>query len=168
MLNEFDTSSLSRKAYYDFRILQYGIKSEIFYYEDMASYTENPMAYAYLGDLSIYIKRNFAPLEERLKSIISIEKNIPGIIANAKLNLDDSLARPKIELAVQMVKGAADFLENDLILGLRDVRNDSLMAAFKIVNDKAIAEIRAFADYLENEKLPGAHNNFSIGREKYS
>ncbi len=167
MLDGFDTASLSHKTYYDLRILQYGIKNEIFYFDDMASYRKNPMTYASVGDLSIYIKRNFAPLEERLKSVIAIEKNIPGIIADAKSNLYDSLARPLIELAVQIAEGGADFLENDLVLGFKDVNNDSLLAVFKILNDKAITEIKSFADYLEKEKLPKSTNYYALGKEKF-
>jgi uncharacterized protein (DUF885 family) len=167
MLDEFDTAALSRKAQYDFRILQHGVKSEMFYIEDMGSYTKNPMTYAYYLDFSIYIKRNFAPLEERLKSIIAVEKNIPGIFTAARSNLEDSLARPFIEIAVQIVRGTAGFLENDLVKGLRDIRDDSLMAVFRRTNDIAISEVRAFAGYLEKEKLPKANNNYELGRENY-
>lgn len=168
MLNEIDASSLSRKAFYDLRILQYGIRYEIFnYFEGSWSYTKNPMVYTYTLDLSIYIKRNFAPLEDRLKSIIEIEKNIPGIFTAARSNLDDSLAKPFIETAIQAARGTVDFMQNDLNAGLKDVRNDSLMNVFKKTNDTAITEMLAFADYLEKEKLPRANNNYELGREKY-
>ena len=73
-------------------------------------------------DLNIYIKRNFAPLEDRLKSIISIEKKTPIIFEVAKSNLVDSLAKPYIEIAIQIAEGTADFLENDLIIALKEVR----------------------------------------------
>lgn len=167
ILNEFDTASLSSRMNYDFRLLQCGIKYEIFNFEEMDSYTDNPMTYAGALDVSIYIKRNFAPLEERLKSIIEIENAAPAFFSVAKSNLKDSLAKPFIETAIQIAKGSADFLGNDLIIALKEVKNDSLMAVFKNANDKAISVVRAFADYLEKEKLPRAHNNYALGREKY-
>ncbi len=37
----------------------------------MAIYEHNPMVYARAADLNIYIKRNFAPLEDRVRSIVA-------------------------------------------------------------------------------------------------
>ncbi|MGA2405256.1 MAG: DUF885 domain-containing protein [Bacteroidales bacterium] len=167
MLNQFDTTSLSDRMFYDFRILQCGIKNEIFNFEEMESYTKNPMTYAGAMDVNIYIKRNFAPLIDRLKSIIAIEKKAPIIFAVAKSNLVDSLAKPFIETAIQIAKGSADFLNSDLKVALKVLEKDSLMAVFETTNNKAISELKAFTEYLEKEKLPKAHNNYALGREKY-
>jgi uncharacterized protein (DUF885 family) len=133
----------------------------------MESYTKNPMTYAGIMDVNIYIKRNFAPLEERLKSLIAIENETPTIFAAAKSNLADSLPEPYIKTAIQIANGSADFLENDLIIALKEVKNDSLMTSFETANKKAISELKAFAEYLEKEKLPKAKNNYMLGREKY-
>ncbi len=167
MLNGLDTARLSPGMYFDFRILQCAVKNEIFNFEGMESYTKNPMIYASFIDLSIYIKRNFAPLEERLKSIIAIEGQATSFFSVAKSNLDDSLAKPFIETAIQMANGSAEFLGSDLIIALEEVKNDSLMTVFKTANNKAISELKAFAVYLEKEKLPKANNNFALGSKKY-
>jgi uncharacterized protein (DUF885 family) len=167
ILNQLDTALLSPGMYYDFRILQCGIKNEIFSFEEMESYTKNPMTYAGIIDANIYIKRNFAPVEERLKSLISIENEAPAIFAAAKSNLADSLPEPYIKTAIQIANGSADFLENDLIIALKEVKNDSLMAVFQTANKKAIFELKEYAEYLEKEKLPKAKNNYALGREKY-
>ncbi len=167
MLDKLDTSALSPRIYYDFRILQCGIRNEIFHFEDMGSYTKNPMTYAGALDVNIYVKRNFAPLAERLKSIISIEKGAHKIFADAKSNLVDSLPKPYIETAIQIAEGSADFLANDLIMALKEVKNDSLMTIFKTANTDAISEVKAFAEYLKKEKLPKANNNYALGIEKY-
>ncbi|WP_295674635.1 hypothetical protein, partial [uncultured Mucilaginibacter sp.] len=58
-----DTSSLSPKMFYDYRILRSAIKNEILNFEDMGAYNKNPMTYAEAVDVSIYIKRDFAPIE---------------------------------------------------------------------------------------------------------
>jgi uncharacterized protein (DUF885 family) len=167
ILNEIDTARLSPGMYYDYRILQCAVKNEIFYFEGMEYYARNPMVYAAFMDLSIYIKRDFASLEERLKSIIAIEGQAPAFFSVAKSNLDDSLAKPYIETAIQMANGSAEFLGSDLIIALEDVKNDSLMGVFKTANNKAISELKAFTAYLEKEKLPKANNNFALGKEKY-
>jgi len=166
-LSAFDTSLLSPKAYYDFRILQCGVKGEIFSFDEMQTYNKNPMLYAGAIDVNIYIKRNFASLEDRIRSIINIENHAPEIFAAAKSNLEDSLAKPYVETAILIANGSEDFLSHDLLVALKDVKNDSLMARFNEVNKKAIGEIKSFIDYLQKEKLPKATSHYALGTEKY-
>jgi uncharacterized protein (DUF885 family) len=166
-LTAMDSGSMSTETFYDYRILQSGIRSEIFRFEDTRAFTENPMAYAGIIDVNIYVQRNFAPIEERIKSIIAIENKAPEIFAAARANLVDSLGKPLIETAIQVAKGSASFLSGDLVVALKGVKNDSLMASFNAANKIAVDQINAFAEYLEKEKLPKAHNHYALGEEKY-
>src|SRR2546430_17376865 len=101
-LATLDEKSLSPQAHYDFRILQAAIKNEIFQFEDVEGHVKNPMTYAGVLDVNIYIKRNFAPIEARARSIIAIEEQAPKVIAAAKANLEESLAKPFIETAIEV------------------------------------------------------------------
>ena len=173
-LKEFDAKlavldgrALNPGNSYDLRILQAAIHSERFKFEEMESYTRNPMTYADAIEVSIYIKRNFAPLEQRVKSIIAIERQAPTVMANARANLGESLPQPFVETAIEMAKGAADFLAKDLVEGLKALNDSSLRAEFNRVNEAAISEIRAYAEYLQKEKLPKAHGHYALGREKF-
>jgi len=166
-LAELDSASLSIKTYYDWKMLGSSIKNELFSFEDLKVYTKNPMIYAGAVDVNIYIKRNFAPLEQQIKSIIAIENQVPKMYEEAKANLQDTLAIPHTQLAIEIARGAASFLGKDLLIALKDVKNDSLMKEFNTANKKAIAAINDFASYLEKEKLPKANNEYSIGKENY-
>lgn len=162
-----DTSSLSHEAFIDYRMLRSGINSEISGMIDTRVLYRNPMQYANTADVSIYVKRAFAPIENRLKSIIAIEKQTPAILAEAKKTLDDTLAKPHVELAIQIAQGTVSFLKGDLKVALKDVKNDSLMKAFEASNKLAIDATNDFATWLQKEKLPKANNNYAIGRENY-
>jgi hypothetical protein len=118
-------------------------------------------------DLSIYINRNFSPLEERVRSIIALENELPEIIAAAKSNLADSLPGPFIETAIEMVNGIAEFAGKDMVVALKEVKNDSMMTAFSAVNKMAIEELKGYVQYLEKEKLPKATQNYAIGKKNY-
>ncbi|WP_295721013.1 DUF885 domain-containing protein [Mucilaginibacter sp.] len=166
-LSGADTASFSPKVFYDYRILRSAVKGEIWTFDDLATFTKNPMTYAGIVDVSIYVKRNFAPIEERVKSIIAIEKMAPKLLADARLNLNDTLARPYVETAIQIAQGSAAFLGGDLKVALKDVKNDTLMKAFNTANDAAILAVNAFADYLKKEKLPKANNKYAIGTASY-
>ena len=162
-----DSASLSTKKYYDWKMLQMSIKNDIYSIEDLRSYNTNPMNYAGAIDVNIYIKRNFAPIEQQIKSIIAIENVAPKLYENAKANLDDSLSKPHTELAISIARGSASFLGNDLLVALKEVKDTALMNEFKIANKKAIDAINSYADFLEKEKLPKAHTHYAIGVDNY-
>jgi uncharacterized protein (DUF885 family) len=167
-LAAFNTNGLSAKAFYDYRILRSAIKRELFAFEEMAIYDRNPMTYAGVLDVNIYIKRDFAPLAERVKSLTSVLEQAPKIVAAARANLAQSLPRPEIETAIEEANGAVDFLGKDLVEALKDVHNDTLMSKFRSANGRAIEELRGYAKYLKEEKLPKANDQFALGREKYA
>jgi uncharacterized protein (DUF885 family) len=166
-LGQLNTNRLSRQASYDYRILRSAIQREIFGFEQVQSYSQNPMTYAGALDVNIYIKRNFAPLEDRVRSIIAILNQAPQIISAARANLAESLPRPQVETAIEEADGAADFLSKDLVAALKEVKNEKLMAAFNAANTKAIGEMRGYAAYLKEQKLPKANDRYALGREKY-
>ncbi len=162
-----DSASLSSKKYYDWQMLKLAVKNELFGIEDLHYFTKNPMAYAGAIDVNIYVKRNFAPIEQQIKSIIAIEKEAPKLYEAAKANLADSLSKPHTELAIAIAKGSASFLEKDLLVALKDVKDSLLMKELKEVNQKAIEAINDYAAFLEKEKLPKVHTNYAIGEDNY-
>jgi uncharacterized protein (DUF885 family) len=166
-LGQLNARHLSPPVFYDCRILRNAIQREIFGFEQMRSYTDNPMTYAGALDVSIYIKRNFAPLEERVRSVVAILNQAPRIFSAAQANLAEKLPRPQVETAIEEADGAADFLAKDLVAALKEVKNENLMAGFDAANRQAISELRAFAAYLKEQKLPKATAPYALGRAKY-
>jgi len=159
--------SLSPTARFDHKLLLAGIRQEIFALEDLGIYTKNPMTYAGSISLNIFVQRDFAPLKERVKSIIAIEDQTPAIFAAARENLADSLAKPYVETAILIARGGADFMEKELVEALAQGVDDSLKTAFTASNTKAIGELRGFATWLEKEKLSKVHNHYAIGKTNY-
>ena len=166
-LAELNTNQLSTQTLHDYRILRSAIQREIFGFEQMQTYSQNPMAYAGALDVSIYIKRNFAPLEDRVRSITAILEQAPQIVSAARANLAESLPRPQVETAIEEAEGTADFLGKDLVAALKDLNDEKLMAAFNAANRQAISEMRGYAAYLKEQKLPNANDHYALGREKY-
>ena len=162
-----DTNRLSRQAYYDYRILRSSIQREMFGFEQAEIYSLNPMTYAGALDVNIYIKRDFAPLEDRVRSVIAILNQAPRLTSAARANLDELLPRPQVETAIEQASGTADFLSKDLVAALKGLNNASLMAEFNAANSRAISEMRGFVAYLKEQKLPKANDRYALGREKY-
>jgi uncharacterized protein (DUF885 family) len=166
-LTKFDLDKLSQRQSIDLRILQAAVKKEIFQRQDMSIFERDPTVYARAADLNIYIKRNFAPLEDRVRSIITIESQVPNIIIAAKTNLDRVLPKPHVELAIQIAKGSADFLRKNLVEAIADLRDERIRGEFQDSNRRAAAALSDYAGWLERERLPKARADFALGAEKF-
>jgi uncharacterized protein (DUF885 family) len=166
-LNKFDPTQLGQRQSIDLRILQAAIKNELFQMQDMSVFERNPMVYARAADLNIYVQRNFAPLEDRVRSLIAIESQIPNILIAARTNLNEVLPKPHVELAIQIARGSSDFLKKDLPTAIGGLKDESLRAAFQSANRKAANALSDYAAWLEREKLPKASLDFALGEEKF-
>jgi uncharacterized protein (DUF885 family) len=166
-LSKFDPAKLSPRQSIDLRILQAAVKKNLFEMQDMSIFERNPMVYARAADVNVYIKRNFAPLEDRVRSLVAIESQIPNILIAARTNLNETLPKPYVELAIQIAKGSADFLKEDLVAAVAGVKDQQLRSAFHEANRKAANALNDFAAWLEREKLPKANFDFALGEEKF-
>src|SRR6201981_2552561 len=165
-LAKFDPSKLSPRQSIDLRILQAAIKKELFQMQDMSIFERNPMVYARAADVNVYIKRNFAPLEDRVRSLVAIESQVPNILIAARTNLSDVVPKPYVELAIQIAKGSTDFLKKDLVAAVGGLKDEQLRVAFPEANRKAANALNDYAAWLEREKLPKAPLGFALGEEK--
>src|SRR5213596_2301879 len=167
-LKKFDPSKLSARQSIDLRILQAAVKKDLFEMQDMSIFERNPMVYARAADVNVYIKRNFAPLEDRVRSLVAIESQIPNILIAARTNLDQKLPKPFVELAIEIAKGSADFLKKDLIAAVSGLKDEQLRVPFQEANRKAANALNDYAAWLEREKLPKASLDFALDEEKFS
>src|SRR2546423_6929974 len=166
-LSKFNPGKLSSRQAIDLRILQAAVKKDLFEMQDMSVFERNPMVYARAADVNVYIKRNFAPLEDRVRSLVAIESQIPNILIAARTNLSDALPKPYVELAIQIAKGSADFLKKDLVAAIGNLKDEQLRGAFHEANRKAANALNDYAAWLEREKLPKASMDFALGEEKF-
>ncbi|MGI8438214.1 MAG: DUF885 domain-containing protein [Chthoniobacterales bacterium] len=166
-LKKFDPEKLRPVSAIDLRILQAAVNRDLFDMLEMKSFENNPMTYAQALDVSIYIKRNFASLEDRARSIILIENQTPNLVIAAKTNLAATLPKPYVELAIEIARGSADFLKKDLVEALKGLKEERLIGAFQLSNRRAIMALTDYAKWLETEKLPKAIGDWALGEEKF-
>ena len=166
-LAKFDPGKLSPRQSIDLRILQAAVKKDLFEMQDMSVFERNPMIYARAADVNVYIKRNFAPLEDRVRSLVAIESQIPNILIAARTNLNAVVPKPYVELAIQIAKGSADFLKKDLVAAIGSLKDEQLRVAFHEANRRGANALNDYAAWLEREKLPKASMDFALGEEKF-
>ena len=136
--------------------------------ERIQMWRKNPDAYsgAVTGSIFALIKRNFAPLPERLRSVIEREKQIPRALMQARAVLRNP---PKIytDIAIEQLPGNIDFFQTTVTETFKDVKDAALQAEFKRSNDTAIAALKEYQTFLQKDLLPRSNGTFAIGAENY-
>jgi len=144
------------------------IHSALLEEDRLQAWRKNPDNYSSAVTSSIFslIKRNFAPSDERLRSVIAREKQIPRALMQARAVL---LNPPKIytDIAIEQMPGNIDFFETTAPDALKEVKDAMLLAAFKQSNDAAIVALKSYQSWLQKDLLPRSHGAFAIGSENY-
>src|SRR5207244_10676007 len=151
-LTKFDPGTLSPRQSIDLRILQAAVKKDLFQMQEMSVFERNAMVYARAADVNVYIKRNFAPLEDRVRSLVAIESQIPNILIAARTNLQEVLPKPYVELAIQIAKGSADFLKKDLVAAVAGLKDEQIRIAFQAPNRKEANDANEYAQWVETKR----------------
>lgn len=171
-LEKLDRAGLTGDAVFDVRILENALRAELLELEDERGWQHNPMLYngTIANGLSSLSQREFAPVEERVASLMARMGQIPQVVAAAKANLRD-VPKPWAEQALRDTRGTVNFLRTDLPgalaaqgLGRADGK---LNQAFSAALAKATAEVEAFARWQETELLPKANGDFRLGKELF-
>ena len=90
-LEAIDPATLSASSALDYKLLKLGVQNGLFQGEESGLFDRNPMTYAGAFDANIYLKRDYAPLADRLRSIVSTERAVPALFVAARANLSEVL-----------------------------------------------------------------------------
>jgi len=77
-LSKFDLTKLGPRAAIDLRLLQASVKREFLFIGELGIYEHNPLTYARAIDVGVYAKRKYAPIEDRVRSIVVVENQAGG------------------------------------------------------------------------------------------
>ncbi len=155
-----------RENQFDRKLLVRSIEQELFQLEDIREYETNPMIYTYLIEVSTYIKRNYAPLAERLEYVVRHLQAVPFALQQGKANLEEKLPKPALETALGMYEGMITYFEGDVTAEFDRAAQPDLTARFVAARGEAVSAIRDFVAFLK-ERLPQAHLDFAIGADTY-
>jgi len=145
------------------RSLKATVDGTLFELDVMRAPARDPKFYAEAVDVSVYAKRDFAPKIERMRSAARVLRSVPGVVADAKVNLEPVLSRVHVETAISIAEGQAEFVETDLLAAFTDVADASAQSDLREAAAEAAAAMRGFADWLRSDRLPSSNDRFAIG-----
>ncbi len=149
----------------DRRLLQLLLDGALFDLEDARELDRNPMTYLFQPDLTDYLVRNYAPVADRLGSVIQILNAVPSLLEVARHRLEPVLPRPFVTLSIQIASGLPDLFAESSSLAATE--SSSVRAALADARAGAETAVRGFADWLKAERLPRANDDFALGRERF-
>ena len=112
------------------------------------------------------MERKFASPDERLKSLIAREKQMPAMLADARLNLKNP---PHIytEIAIEQLPDIVSFFEHDVPLAFADAKDPALKAEFAQSNAAVIAALNSYLGWLKTDMLAKSNGDFRIGADTF-
>jgi uncharacterized protein (DUF885 family) len=144
------------------------IRSELLTLETIRPWEKNPDGYSSVcaSGAFVLMERKFAPPDERLRSLISREKQMPALLAHARENLKNP---PRIftEIAIEQLPGIVSFFENDVPLAFADAKDPAVKAEFAETNAKVISELKSYLDWLKTDLLARSNGDYRIGADAF-
>jgi len=114
----------------------------------------------------VIMERKFATPDERLRSLIAREKQMPSRLGQARVNLKNP---PRIytEIAIEQLPGLVNFFENDVPAAFANAQDAGLKAEFAESNAAVIVALKSYQDWLQKDLLPRSNGDFRIGAESF-
>jgi uncharacterized protein (DUF885 family) len=165
-LNAIDGSQLTGANNIDFRILKENIDYEIFRAEELKEPEWNPLVYmqSLANSLYLLVARDFAPAEKRIPSLRQRMEKIPGVIAQAKANLQHP-PRIHTETAIEQTQGAINLVRTELAPLLDQA--PQMKKDLAPLQDKTAAALEDYKKWLQNDLLTRSDGDFRLGADKY-
>jgi uncharacterized protein (DUF885 family) len=145
------------------------IRSQLLTLETIRPWEKNPDNYSSTCANAAFtlMERNFASPDERLRSLIAREKQMPALLGHARENLKNP---PRIftEIAIEQLPDIANFFAHDVPLAFAGAEDPALKAEFAESNAAVIAALNSYLDWLKTDLLAKSNGDYRIGAESFS
>ncbi|HKA25354.1 MAG TPA: DUF885 domain-containing protein [Candidatus Eisenbacteria bacterium] len=163
-----DTTALTPDDLVDFQLLRRDAEQRLMAMEELKLYERYPDLYHQTASNAIYslIKRNFAPLDDRLRAVADREDKIPDLIDQGKANLKNP---PEIytRVAIEQAQGTVDFFSKVVPAAAADCKDPALKARVLKANEECVGVCKDYLHWLQTDLLPRSKGDFALGRDLF-
>jgi uncharacterized protein (DUF885 family) len=162
-----DPATLEPRERFDREYLLAIIEKDLFWIEKTNFPFSNPAWY--IGDLDpdMYLSRNYAPLDVRMKAYIKYARAIPKAVASIKENLKSPLPKTYVELGIAEFGGFADFYSKEVAAVFKSVADPDLQKQLSDADTNAAVAMNGLKDYLVAERK-NANDKFALGADLFA
>jgi hypothetical protein len=157
---------LERTEAFERDYLVQALGSQAFWIDDTSFLTKNPVAYTRRIGVGVYIDREYAPLDVRLRAYTDYAANLPRMLEQMRESLEPPLPAPYIEMGEKILLGLAGYLA-DTVPGLfAKVEDEALQRQFIFVNNAAVEAVQQTADWLGTLRA-SATQDYALGEQVF-
>ena len=165
-LEQVDASKLEPQEQFDREYLLSVVDRDLFWLEKARFPYTNP--YWYLGNIDpdMYLSRDYAPLDARMKAYIKYAQRIPKMAADIQANLKGPLPKTYLELGIADFGGFADFYKKDVTPVFAPVNDPALQKQLADADEgasNAMANLRAYLESLRKT----ANDKYALGKDLF-
>jgi len=153
----------------DREIVLANIRSELLTLETIRPWEKNADNYSSIcanGAFTL-MERKFASPDERLRSLVAREKQMPTLLASARVNLKNP-PRVYTEIAIEQLPDIVSFFEHDVPQAFADAHDPALKAEFAQTNAAVIVGLKDYLNWLKTDLLARSNGDFRIGADAFS
>lgn len=114
----------------------------------------------------VLMERKFASPDDRLRSLIAREKQMPTLLAEARINLQNP-PRVFTEIAIEQLPGDISFFQHDVPSAFADAQNPALKSEFARSNAAVISAMQDYLGWLKSDLLARSNGDFRIGADAF-
>lgn len=168
-LSAIDPGTLSTDDRLDREWLLGWLEGRRLYLTEVRTWARDPDYYAsgIANSAFSLVKRDYAPAEQRMRSMIERARAMPAALAAARANLADP-PRVYVEIAIEQIDGTRELFRTAVVDAFAEVKDAGLQAELKAANDAVIAALDDYKAWLQKEVLPTARGQYAWGADLYS
>jgi uncharacterized protein (DUF885 family) len=162
-----DPKTLEPRERFDREYLLAVVDRDLFWTEKAKFPFINPAWYIDKLDPDMYLNRNYAPLEVRMKAYIKYARGIPKMVNDIKANLQPPLPKTYVELGIAQYGGLATFYTKDVTATFASVSDPDLQKQLSDADAAAAQAMDALKQTLEGYRKT-ANDKFALGPDLYA
>src|SRR6185295_13852078 len=166
-LHRFAPADLPPAQRFERAYMEWVIDTQIFWEASAEFPFRNPAWYIDKLDPSMYLTRDYAPLEKRLQGFLGYLRAVPRLASDIRSNLRTPLPRAFIEHGILGFGGYASFFRTDVPPIFASVADENLKRELAEASGSAARAMDELSGWLESQR-GAATDDFALGAEKLS
>jgi hypothetical protein len=163
----FQNGTLNERQRFERDYVASVIDGDLFWLESAEWPFRCPQFYADSIDPDVYVSREYAPLDQRLRAYTAYAKSIPVAVEQIRKNLRTPLPKTFVKIGHTAFGGLVSFYQKDVPGIFSSVKDEQLQKDFKEANDGAIKAMQDIDAWFTTQEA-SATENFQLGAEKFS
>ena len=153
----------------DLELLLANIHSQLLSLNTIRLWEKDPDQYSsgIANSAFVLMERTFSSPDDRLRSLVAREKQMPGAFEAAHQNLKNP---PHIytEIALEQLPDTIHFFQVDVPAAFHEAKDEKLTQEFSRTNQSVIAGLTSYQAWLQQDVLPRSNGDFRFGAETYA